>query len=457
MGFWTSIFFLLCFVGTVVFYWQRLFAAKAGRAWRWLLFWFGKGVAFPVLVWVLVNLGILPFIPPFIPELEGIRAAGGDWVAALLEATGAVLWAIGSCWSAVTFAWLAISLIWGAEDRKDALAVFVSWSLLSFSVGLVLLFWLGWPGLGLAATLWLAPAVHHLAPLREVEPLAPTYYRAMAKMKFGKYNEAEWEVISELEKCQDDFEGWMMLAELYALHFGDLAGADRTVHEVCSQPGATVSQIAVALHRLADWHLKAGEDPVAARRVLEEICQRMPGSHLDKMARQRIGQLPASSEELRERRRGKTFRLPGLSDEFEAASDQREPEMPREAAGARANQCVEKLQQNPDDVPAREELAKLLAERLAKVDLALEQLELLLNMPDPPPAKAAEWLSVMAAWQFKHRHDNVAAKALLMRLIREFPQTPQAFDAQRRINFMDVEQRMREARSAASSRTVRLD
>ena len=84
-----------------------------------------------------------------------------------------------------------------------------------------------------------------------------------------------------------------MLADLYANHFDDLAGAERTVREICSQPEATPTHISVSLHRLADWQLKIGADPVAARRSLEEICERLPGTHLATMARHRINQLPA--------------------------------------------------------------------------------------------------------------------------------------------------------------------
>jgi len=80
-------------------------------------------------------------------------------------------------------------------------------------------------------------------------------------MKFGKYSEAEWEIIRELEKAEDDLEGWMMLADLYATHFGDLAEAERTILEICDQPRLTSSQLSVALHRLADWQPEAGSGP----------------------------------------------------------------------------------------------------------------------------------------------------------------------------------------------------
>jgi len=54
-------------------------------------------------------------------------------------------------------------------------------------------------------------------------------------------------------------------------------------------------------------------------------------------------------------------------------------------------------------LPPREKLARLLAERLNQADQGLEQLMLLLNMPDVPDAKRAEWLSLIANW---HIHSS---------------------------------------------------
>src|SRR5437899_7851710 len=114
------------------------------------------------------------------------------------------------------------------------------------------------------------------------------YARAIARMKFGKYDEAEWEIIRELEKREDDFEGWMMMADLYANHFHDLPEAEQTILEICDQRRTTTSQVSIALHRLADWHLNLANDPEAARRALQVICDRLRGSHLAHMAQLRI-------------------------------------------------------------------------------------------------------------------------------------------------------------------------
>ena len=51
----------------------------------------------------------------------------------------------------------------------------------------------------------------------------------------------------------------------------------------------------------------------------------MPGTHLDKMARQRLGQLPATREEWREREQGKPLHLPRVPDELERPAPQNLP------------------------------------------------------------------------------------------------------------------------------------
>src|SRR5262249_25156093 len=142
----------------------------------------------------------------------------------------------------------------------------------------------GWPTFGIGVTLLLAPIAGYGASILQPKTPPPMYARAVARMKFGKYNEAELEIIRELEKSEDDYDGWMMLAELYANQFHNLAEAERTILEICDQPNTTPSQLSVALHRLADWQLKLAQDPDAARRALQMVCDRLKGTHLGHMA-----------------------------------------------------------------------------------------------------------------------------------------------------------------------------
>jgi len=58
---------------------------------------------------------------------------------------------------------------------------------------------------------------------------------------------------------------------------------------------------------------------------------------------------------------------------------------------------------------------------------------------------------LMAAWQIRYLRDAGAARTTLERLIREYPQSAQAFAAQRRISLIDTELKMRQARLALNS------
>jgi tetratricopeptide (TPR) repeat protein len=277
--------------------------------------------------------------------------------------------------------------------------------------------------------------LHNTLGLKELKPVLPSYARAQAKINFGQYDQAEMEVIRELEQFEDDFDGWMILAELYARHFHDLTSADQTVRDLCAQPSTTPVQLGIALNRLADWHLKHGRDPVAARRVLEELCARLPGTHLERMARQRINQMPPSREALLAQERGQPLRLPTISDELTAT-----PVVAREEALRAANDCVVALTRDPNDVPARERFAQLLAHSLDQRQTAIEQMELLLALDGQPAEKRAGWLLASAAW--RATEDPGAALRIYQEILREFPATMHAFTAQRRMNLLQSQSRL---------------
>jgi hypothetical protein len=409
--------------------------------WRWGLSWFGKGLATPLGAWALMNLGFTWALQPFMPSVQLAQMNGTGWVAEFLGVTGKGMFVLSSYWAALTLVWLVVSAGQGAdpESRKDFKALCLTCGLgLALPAAGVLLIG-GWPLLGLAATLVVAPMAGYGRNYLQPKKTPPMYARAIARIKFGKYTEAEWEIIRELEKREDDFEGWMMLAELYANHFNDLKEAERTIQEIALQPKLTPSQLSVAFHRLADWQLKLAQNPEGARRALQVVCQRLPGTHLARMAQLRINQLPKTAEDLREQQTPPPIPLPALGDQFDEAAPETESGLSPEAAGVLANECVERLKRDPNHVPAREKLARLLAEELHKPELGIEQMVLLLNLPDQPEAKRAEWLGLSALWHVKYLHDLPNGRRILQRIIDEFPESPQAFAARRRLERLNRE------------------
>ncbi len=443
MNLLVSILVLAAVVMVAYHYWQRLTGGESPEGRRRFEVWAVKGLGVPLVLWTVFNSGATPVLPPLVTQVILGQVAGGWW-ARLAALTGPALLIMASYWGALTFAWLVVGFGAGKEHGRDFAFAGLFWCVLLSPLAWFIVRAGGWEAAGFAGMLSLVPVVHFAACMEEEDaPRSPLYTRAIANMKFGRYSEAEAEVIRELENCENDFDGWLMLAGLYAEHFHDLAEADRTLRGLLNEPNITPAQASIALHRLADWHLKLGDDPVAARRALEEIGRRMPGTHLAHMAGLRLGQLPATAEELAAQRKGRTFRMPALNDDLEASATANTPKMRQSESLAQADRFVEVLRQDPNDVETREKLARLMAEQLGRADLAVEQLEMLIAMPEQPAEKIAECLAVMAAWQITHLQDKEAAKKPLERLVREVRQPPQAFAAQRRWSLLAMEARVR--------------
>jgi len=166
------------------------------------------------------------------------------------------------------------------------------------------------------------------------------------------------------------------------------------------------------------------------------LCDRLKGTHLAHMAQLRMNQLPRTAEELRDRLAAKPIPLPALGDNLDEPPAPPESELDRQTSARLANACVQQLKQDPDNVAAREKLARLFAERLNQPDLGIEQAMLLLNMPDQPDTKRAEWLGLTAAWHLKYRQDLDAGRRVLERLVQEYPQSPQALAARHRLELL---------------------
>jgi len=428
---------------------QRLPAGQTPKLRRWFTNWMFKGLVIPFLLWMLFNSAIWNWLPPLMPDVEFAKM-NGEWPAMMQRVAVLGLFVVGTYWAAVTVAWLLVVLKDQTADPRQFRNCLLVWSAILGPLALLMIWSFGWRLAGLGVTLWLLPILQQVLALQPEQKAIPVYSRALAAMNFDKYEEAEQAVLEELESCEDDFDGWMMLAELYAFHFDDLPAAAKLVRETCEHPGTTPSQFAVACHRLADWQLKLAQDPDAARVALEEICRRHPRSHLDHMARLRINQLPPNREEWIASQSVKKIRLTTLHGPMKQSGAAPVAPMSRQEAFTRSQQCVVRLTSYPDDAVAREELARLWAEDLGQIEMAMDQLELLLAMPGQAPAKAAEWLGLMASWHLRFPQDLSAARTAMERLARQYPHSPQALAARRRLNLMDIEAKMRQAAEARS-------
>jgi hypothetical protein len=267
----------------------------------------------------------------------------------------------------------------------------------------------------------------------------PFFSIAEARRKQGRYAEAEAEVRKQLEMFPTHFCGQMLLAEIQAQDLRDLAATTATIEQILQQPGHAPKNVAFALTRLADWHLKYADDREAARAALERIVALMPDTPESHLAWQRLAHLTPESmlDESRERPRLAVPEAPPrLGVLTEAPIIKRKGSDPQE----RAAELVAQLDQFPNDNQTREELALLYAVDFQRADLAAEQLEQLIAQPHAPAAQIARWLNLLADLRVS-ASDLAGAKQALERVIERDPASAAAEQARRRLTTLNLEAR----------------
>jgi TolA-binding protein len=284
---------------------------------------------------------------------------------------------------------------------------------------------------------------------QEIEP-QPLYSIAEARRKQGKYLEAVAEVRKQLARFPGDYAGMMMLADIQAEDLKDLTSAQITVERVLSEPEQTPNHVAAALNRLADWHLKLGQDPDSARAALEQIIQSLPETEHAYHATQRIAHL-TTPQMLAEKKEPHRVKLGQYEQRVGLLTEPSAVRPPGEDAAAQAANYVKQLEQFPQDSDAREKLSLIYAEHYQRLDLAAAQLEELIAQPNAPARQVVHWLNQLADLSIRHSADVVAGRQVLERIIELYPKSAAAESAKNRIAHLQLE-----LRSQKKSQAVKL-
>ena len=169
---------------------------------HWLLWWSLRGLVVPLALWAIINVGISWNLQPFMPQVQAAQNSGKGWLLEFVRVLVAGLFIISSSWAAGTLGWVlaraGAELTGQARTELNGLCLTCCIGMVLPAAGLVLLG--GWPTLGLAATAILAPIAGYAPAILHAKKRPPMYSRAIARTKFGKYAEAEWEIIHELER-----------------------------------------------------------------------------------------------------------------------------------------------------------------------------------------------------------------------------------------------------------------
>jgi outer membrane protein assembly factor BamD (BamD/ComL family) len=274
----------------------------------------------------------------------------------------------------------------------------------------------------------------------------PAYSVAMSRQKQGRYLEAVAEIRKQLDRFPTDVEGMMMLAQIQAENLKDLSAAELTIEHLCSQEGHAAKNIVFALYSMADWHLAVGQDAAAARRELEKIVQKFPGSEFALGASQRIAHL--GNPEMRLDGQQKQFvvregirNLGLMRDQPAFAPTETEP-------GQAASQYVKHLEQHPFDTEAREKLAIIYASHYSRLDLAADQLDQMISQPGAPAKSIGRWLNLLADLQIQGGADYETVKQTLQRIIDRDPAFAAADIARNRLSRLKLEMKSTTNRQA---------
>jgi tetratricopeptide (TPR) repeat protein len=271
----------------------------------------------------------------------------------------------------------------------------------------------------------------------------PAYSVAYARRKQGKYHEAVMELLNQLERFPNDFEGQLALAEIQAHDLKDLHAAAMTIERLCAQRGHADKNIAFALYSMADWYIQIGHDGPSARRELEKIIELFPKSEFAAGAAHRIGHL-ANMEILLPPEQRKKFIVTEGPKNLGLQTAQA-PAAPAEASGAeKAGEYVRHLEQHPLDADVREKLAVLYADHYHRLDLAADQLEQLIEQPGQPLRQIAHWLNLLADLQIRCGASYETVRQTIQRIVDREPAAPSAQVARNRLDRLKLEFKARE-------------
>ena len=265
----------------------------------------------------------------------------------------------------------------------------------------------------------------------------PFYFLAEGKRRQGQLDEAVAEIRKQLELFPGDPAGYMMLATIQAEDLHDMTAASATLEELLARPSLAPQAAVAALHALADWQLQVGRDTSAARSALERVVKLFPDSQYSHAAQQRLARL-GGVDETREFRENAKFQVQTRLGKV-GLGQVSQPEIAPEDAEATAAEYVKQLAQFPADTETREKLAVLYAEQFQRLDLAADQLEQLISLPEETPKHIARWLNLLATLHIRCGQDRKAAETALRRIVERFPDTAMAEVAAMRASSLGLE------------------
>ena len=283
----------------------------------------------------------------------------------------------------------------------------------------------------------------------------PAYGPTMTARNRGDYEGALEQVDLLLEKHPGDFEGLMLKASIEAEDYLDLGTARGTLDEILNNEERLRYNLPIVYNKLADWQMNLFDDPEGARRSLEVIRKTYPESKAAQLASQRLASMDsfdeASSEasdidETYQQLAAESAEKDQLKGPLDIPTASEEDTLlTNETAFA---QCINRVEEHPDSITNREELAALYVSHANEPVLAIQQYEYLLGMPGATEKQQVAWLNKVADIQVKSGGTHEEARATLQRVIDINPEGAGATRAQSRIMRLSIEIRAANKKNA---------
>jgi len=262
----------------------------------------------------------------------------------------------------------------------------------------------------------------------------PVYSVAQAHRAKNHFTEALAAVRAQLEIFPNDYQGVLLLAQIYAEDFKDLPEAREVIQMFAVGNQESRVNVTNAWLQMADWYVHAG-DVQNASDCFQTIIDSYPETNFSQVAGQRLAHLEgfhkANTDEPMAFRPESYRKQIGLEKPVKSEEQSDPDESERDA-------LEERLTRHPNDVHAREKLADLYAEK-KDMQTAKMHLEYLIDQSIFNAKQKAHWLNLMADLAVKTESDTVLAKEAVNRIIAMAPGTAFAEQALARLQYLTTE------------------
>ena len=292
----------------------------------------------------------------------------------------------------------------------------------------------------------------------------PLYSIGIGRRKKGDVKGAIAWIKTQLEAFPEDTEGYRLLMEIYLEEYQDSLRAEETLDEYYEQfEGSPPRAGCYLIHYLADWKLSKDHDTAAAESLLRKIIVYYPGTEASRKATEDLKLLGEkvhramhmhAGESIRitipdEASRNKALSRPensmavGLNSQFPdpAMLSESDMETLQEKDQKEIQRLTDRLRAFPSDWESREELARIYAFKLKRLDLAENEIRTLIANPSGSKISwTSKWLNRLVDYQLSLCDTPEEASRTLQELIEKCS-GPEAAKAKSRISRIRIEQK----------------